>query len=236
MNKKRDDFVTLDTYYNGELYSYKCSQECKNHYEIYSKCFHILDNKYYNVTFSERCKSYNLVECKDFLSNLYQPDNTCKNGHGPEDYDLYDEISMNKIYYIALCSKDKNGNFCDYSNDIQQGKYYPTNLFHLQDGTNTTLEKSCSQGICRENLHYMYKLLVPLYEDDVKKNNTLNYEQVFINNDKKAISYLSSEECTSQDYYEIEDGNLNNQSGALKTSSFSLITIVLISILSIIFY
>ncbi|ORX49227.1 hypothetical protein BCR36DRAFT_583834 [Piromyces finnis] len=240
---KKENYVTLNTYYNyGKIIPYITSQKCKNHYDKYYRdCFNYIDNDNYNITninvdWPVVCKVYNDDACKAFIDNLFLSDDICKDGNGTDDFDIYDYVRTNKNVYLVYCSTDKNGEICPYTKSIFDETYSILQLFRLtMNDTDTLLKSFCSNGICRESLHFIYDTLVTLYTHDIEINSTrFAHEQEYLDNSLKAIELLGSEECVSQDYYEIDKPDLY-QSGVMKTS-FSLITIVLISILSIIFY
>ncbi|OUM61462.1 hypothetical protein PIROE2DRAFT_62475 [Piromyces sp. E2] len=230
-----ENLVNIETYYAGQYFPYLCSQKCKNEYERYHKCFHILDNEYYNVTYDNYCDKFEINECKVFLEDIYVTGGACSKGQGPSDYDVYDEIIMNRALYLTVCSKDKNDNYCEYSRDIQEENYFFTNLFHLSDGIEKTLSPVCSDGICRENLRHVYEILLPIYEYDAEMDPEYSFELKYIESVNKIIEYLKAEQCSSQDYYVIEKTSLYNESGAVKTT-LSLLTIFLISIISTFFF
>jgi len=227
-------FVNLETYYGGQYYPYLCSQKCKNEYEKYHKCFHIVDNDHYNDTWTEYCEVFKINECKTFLQDIYLTEGVCTHGNGPEDFEIHDEINMNRAIYLSACSRDKDDNLCEYSEDIQRENYYMTNLFHMDENVKHILANSCSKGICRENLRHVMEILLPLYEHDIEVDIENEHESKFVDSSRSAIEYLSSEQCTSQDIYVIEQINLNNdnESSAIKIS-FSLITMLIISFISI---
>lgn len=236
-NQAQSNTVTLETYYNHELYSYTCSPQCKEEYEKYQPCFNLLDNEHINDTFSTLCEAYKKTECQAFINDIYKIDGVCTNGSGPEDYDVHDEINMNRVYYLAMCTRDKDNNLCTYSKNIQDEVYKPVNLYHMKEDVNN-ISNVCNKGICRETLKQILELLIPLYENDVKTDPEYNYEKEYIENDKKAIGFLQSTECYSQDPFNLNDLNKPNDEGSdannLKTYSFlsllfiSFITFILI--------
>ncbi|KAL6605001.1 hypothetical protein U3516DRAFT_907946 [Neocallimastix sp. 'constans'] len=227
--------VHLETYYNGELYPYICSQKCKSEYEKYQGCFNSLDNEFFNLGFPELCNAYKNDKCKKFLEDIVNKETSCSKGTGPQDFDVHDEITMNKIFYLASCSIDAKGNYCNFSQHIHKNDYDPINLFHMKKDVNETLSVSCSSHVCRENLVNMLEHLVPLYEHDVSTDNELSYESEFIENGKRSITYLTSEACVSQDPVNpvIQNQNQNLSNGINTLNIIPIMNLIIISLLSL---
>ncbi|KAG4087962.1 hypothetical protein H8356DRAFT_1726389 [Neocallimastix lanati (nom. inval.)] len=234
-NSNADDdknIVTLETYFNGELYPYTCSQGCKKDYERYQACFNALDNEFINTDFSELCDKYKFDSCKNFIEDLFKKETYCTTGPGPEDFNVHDEITMNKIFYIATCATDGQGNYCDFSQHIQNKDYAPVNLYHMKDDVNGTLSISCNSSICRESLVKMLEYLIPLYKYDVSVDIELSYEKEYIENDERSLAILNNETCVSQDPI-TQEQNLN---GVNTLNIISIVNIIFISIISLLLF
>jgi len=230
------EFENLDTYYENELYSYVCTKSCKSVYERYQKCFNILDNEYTMAEYSEICKAYNENDCKTFLEDLYTNETVCFNGAGPDDFNVHDEITMNKIYYLITCSTDAQGQLCPYSSLVHNKTFNTTTIYHMKENVNGKVDESCSKRPCRENLRQALEYLVPLYEYDVKVDTDLYYESEFIENDKKALDILKSEACIAQDPEPIpivNDTTTNIENSSDSINHMSILYALFIYIISI---
>lgn len=228
-SQNTEDLVTLETYYDNELYPYLCTKSCKEVYDRYYDCFNTLDNQYTTADYPEVCEVYNSSKCQNFINDLYTQESVCINGNGPDDFNIYDEITMNKVYYIFTCSKDAKGQLCPYTELIQNNVFNATTVYHMREDVNNTVEESCSKSKCRENLRQGLEYLVPLYEYDVKVDSDLFYEAEFIDNDKNSLSVLKSEACISQDPIKDDESSAINNIEIISKSS--ILTIFIIALL-----